>query len=109
MGGEGVGRRFERLVEVGVHEHRPAEAFGGAAGSETHVLDVPGVFEFLQAERDAGEAVGLASRRPETILDDDILEGHGPELEQRLLRRRRKTPGQERAKDEQQGKCAPSP
>ena len=100
MGGKGIGRCFERFVEVGVHEDRPAEALGGAAGGEAHVLDVPRVLELLQAEGDAGEAVGLAPRRPEAILDGDILEGHGPELEQRLLRRRRRSPRQERGKDE---------
>ena len=93
VGGERVGRGFERLVEVRVHEHRPAEAVGGAAGGQPHVLQVARFLELLQAEGDAGDAVGLAPRRPEGILDGDIRERHGPELEQGLLRRSRQRSG----------------
>jgi hypothetical protein len=48
---------------------------------EAHILDIPRLLQLLQAEGDAGEAVGLAPRRPEAILDGDILEGHWLEFD----------------------------
>jgi len=82
VGGERVGHRFQRFVEVRVHEHRAAVAVGRAPGGQPDVFEVARLFEFLEAEGDADQPVRFTPRRPERVLEGDLCERHRLEFEQ---------------------------
>jgi hypothetical protein len=83
--GQGSGRRpgefpahgFQRLVDVGIHEHRAAIRAAHAADRQSHVVEVPGDFELPQCQRQA--------RRPVTL--PPVAEQPGGDLRTRSVER----------------------
>ena len=74
MRGQRVRGRLERLVDVGIHEHRPGEPARGPGRGQLEVLEVAGLLEHLEVERDRDRPVDLLPRAPERIADPHVGE-----------------------------------
>jgi hypothetical protein len=72
--GQRVGRRFQGLVDVRIHEHRPLEPARRPFPRQPQVLQVLRLLQILQVDRDRRQPVCLPPRSPETVGNRDVGE-----------------------------------
>ena len=86
MRGEGIRGRFDGFVNIRVHEHRSAEAVGGACRSQLEVLDVARFLQHGEIDRNGGKAVRFLAWRPKGIVNLNLGERNRAEVWQRAGR-----------------------